>query len=135
MTKLQLLQTAESAAEKAYAPYSKFCVGAALLCADGSVVTGCNVENGSFGLSNCAERTAVFSAIAHGKREFSAIAIVTTGQAVPLPCGACRQVLAEFCRADFKIYVARSSDLANGSDFSLNDLLPHTFQFQTPELP
>jgi cytidine deaminase len=135
MTKLQLLQTAEDAAGKAYAPYSHFCVGAALLCADGSVITGCNVENSSYGLSNCAERTAVFSAIAAGKREFSAIAIVTTGQAEPLPCGACRQVLAEFCGENFKIHTARSSDLTNGSDFTLTELLPHAFQFQTPEQP
>ncbi|MFP5501397.1 MAG: cytidine deaminase [Candidatus Sericytochromatia bacterium] len=96
-----LLAQADEAASKAYVPYSGFHVGAALLTTDGAVVQGCNVENVSYGLTNCAERTAVFSAVTGGHQEFSAIAIVQgnapAGAAEPCwPCGACRQVLAEF---------------------------------------
>lgn len=96
-----LLAQADEAASKAYVPYSGFHVGAALLTADGTVVQGCNVENVSYGLTNCAERSAVFAARSAGHTEYSAIAIVQgnapTGAAEPCwPCGACRQVLAEF---------------------------------------
>ncbi len=90
-----LRQLAISAMARSYSPYSHFAVGAALLCADGRVFQGCNVENASFGHTNCAERTAVFKAVSEGAREFTAIAIAATG-AAPWPCGACRQVLNEF---------------------------------------
>lgn len=94
---LELFRTALKAAEHAYAPYSKFRVGAALLLPDGSVVTGVNVENRSFGLTNCAERTAIYTSVASGVKEFKALAIATPDADYPVsPCGACRQVLSEF---------------------------------------
>lgn len=89
-----LVDRAADARLSAYAPYSKFLVGAALLCEDGSIYSGCNVENASYGLTNCAERTAIFKAVSDGKRKFRAIAIVLAGE--PSPCGACRQVIFEF---------------------------------------
>lgn len=91
-----LLEAARGAAERAYAPYSGYRVGAALLTGSGSVVTACNVENVSYGLTMCAERAAVARAVADGERGFRAIAIVTDGSDAITPCGACRQVLAEF---------------------------------------
>jgi cytidine deaminase len=93
----KLFSMAEEAAEKAYAPYSRFRVGAALLAEDGTVFWGCNVENRSFGLTICAERTAVTKAVSEGRRSFKALAIAAPDSAVPVgPCGACRQVLSEF---------------------------------------
>ena len=124
----QLLETAAKAAENAYAPYSNFKVGAALLCADGEVFTGCNVENASYGLTNCAERTAIFSAVATGRRDFVSMAIVADGKSVPYPCGACRQVLSEFCREEFSVYVANTGQLENYEVACLTDLLPHRFK-------
>ena len=91
----KLSQAALEARMHAYAPYSKFKVGAAVLCADGSIISGCNVENVSFGLTNCAERTALFAAIAQGKRDFQAMAIFADTTNPIVPCGACRQVMAE----------------------------------------
>lgn len=96
MDDLRLLGLAAKAKEKAYAPYSGFRVGAALVTKEGAVFTGCNVENASFGLTNCAERTAVFSAVAAGYREFTALAVSSDGETYTFPCGACRQVLVEF---------------------------------------
>ena len=90
-----LLALARAAMERSYSPYSHWPVGAALLCADGRVFQGCNIENASFGLTNCAERTAVFKAVSEGATEFTAIAIASR-QTPPWPCGACRQVLNEF---------------------------------------
>jgi cytidine deaminase len=91
-----LVQKAAQAKEKAYVPYSKFRVGAALLTEDGTVFTGCNIENASFGLSNCAERTAIFKAISEGFQKIKAIAISTDTEKITSPCGACRQVIMEF---------------------------------------
>lgn len=96
MDKLQLIEEAKKAAKKAYAPYSGFKVGAAILTRTGKVYTGCNVENASFGLTNCAERTAVFKAVSEGDRDFLEIAIFTDTDKLFSPCGACRQVLSEF---------------------------------------
>lgn len=95
-----LFEQALAAAAHAYSPYSRFRVGAALLLEDGSVITGVNVENRSFGLTNCAERSAVYTAISAGKKQFSAIAVATPDSDYPVsPCGACRQVLSEFMPA------------------------------------
>ena len=120
-----LVQAALEAREHAYAPYSHFRVGAALLTRSGRVFTGVNVENASYGLSVCAERVAAFNAVAAGEREFEAIAVVT-GNGV-MPCGACRQVLAEF-GPDMRIIVADAE--GNSRTYRLPDLLPGRF---TPE--
>ena len=110
MTPEQLIDLAKDAMTRAYSPYSGFKVGAALLCADGTVYQGCNIENASFTPTVCAERTAVFKAVSEGKREFTALAVcggkdgVITG--ICPPCGVCRQVLREFCRDDFPVYLA-----------------------------
>jgi len=104
-----LFTEAAKAAGKAYAPYSKFRVGAALLCEDGTIVHGVNVENRSFGLTTCAERNAVTSAISMGKRKFLALAISTPDSAEPVgPCGACRQVLSEFMPPETPVRFAGS---------------------------
>lgn len=109
MTKEELFDIARGAANASYSPYSKFRVGAALLLSDGTVVTGTNVENRSFGLTNCAERTAIFTAIASGRKDFRAIAISTPDADYPVgPCGACRQVLSEFCEKDMPIHFGGS---------------------------
>jgi len=92
----ELVDAARAARSHAYAPYSAFAVGAALLCDDGTIVPGCNVENGSYGLTICAERGAVCAAVANGRRSFVAIAVAGPPEARTSPCGACRQVLAEF---------------------------------------
>ncbi len=103
----ELFEEAVKISENAYAPYSNFHVGAALLCADGSIETGVNVENRSFGLTNCAERSAVFTAISKGKKEFKAIAIYCRDADYPVsPCGACRQVLSEFLDKNTPVYFA-----------------------------
>jgi cytidine deaminase len=123
-----LLKAAAAAASTAYAPYSNYKVGAALLCADGTVFTGSNVENASYGLTNCAERTAVFSAVAAGHKDFVAMAVVADGDSMPYPCGACRQVLSEFCREEFIVYVATADALEEYEASCLGDLLPHQFK-------
>ncbi|MCX7787037.1 MAG: cytidine deaminase [Spirochaetes bacterium] len=103
----ELIEAARKAAELAYAPYSHFRVGAALLCKDGSIVTGINIENRSFGLTVCAERVAIFSALSQGKQKFTALAIVCLDADYPVsPCGACRQVISEFVPKDFPIVFA-----------------------------
>lgn len=132
MTKEQLASLAKDAMEKAYSPYSGYKVGAALLCADGSVYTGCNVENASFSATNCAERTAFFKAVSEGNREFSAIAICGGKDGVieglfP-PCGVCRQVMREFCDDDFEIYLLKKDGI---EIYTLQQLLPISFQPHT----
>jgi cytidine deaminase len=115
----ELIEQARAVREKAYAPYSKFAVGAAILSSTGRVFTGCNVENLSFGLTTCAERNAVFAAISAGERKFAKLAIVSDSQTPVSPCGACRQVLAEFgleleiCSANLQgeLFNARLSEL------------------------
>ncbi len=104
-----LFTEARKAAENAYAPYSKFRVGAALLCKDGEIITGVNVENRSFGLTVCAERNAIFTAVGQGRRDFTALAISTPDSVDPVgPCGACRQVLTEFLPPDAPVRFAGS---------------------------
>lgn len=126
-TAIQLLESASAASDQAYCPFSKFSVGAALRTPDGKIFCGCNVENASFGLTNCAERTAVFHAVSDGEREFSAIAVVADGEQTPYPCGACRQVLAEFCDPGLMIYVAAKNNLEAYESFTLGELLPKSF--------
>ena len=119
-----LFEEAQKAAAKAYAPYSHFHVGAALLAEDGSIFSGCNVENRSFGLTICAERNAVVQAVAHGKRSFTALAISTPDSIEPVgPCGACRQVLSEFMRPDAPVRFAGSGP--GQVDTTIGELLPH----------
>ncbi len=127
-----LIRKAMAAREMAYAPYSGFLVGAALECADGTVFTGCNIENASFSPTNCAERTAFFKAVSEGKREFVRIAIVggKKGETVaPAPCGVCLQVMAEFCKADeFQIIMAK--DTQDYTEAYLGELLPNNFSLK-----
>lgn len=122
--KEQLIAAALAARGSAYAPYSDFAVGAALLAEDGTAVAGCNVENASFGLTMCAERVAVGGAVADGRREFRAIAIASAGGAAP--CGACRQVLAEFC-ADMPVLLVDAEQPGSVVETSLGVLLPARF--------
>jgi cytidine deaminase len=117
----ELITTAIDSASRAYAPYSNFHVGAALVAADGRVFTGCNVENISYGLTICAERNAVFAAVAAGCREFSKIIIVADTEEPASPCGACRQVLAEF-NPDLEIVL--STFHRKTACFRLSELLP-----------
>ena len=121
-----LARMAIEASERAYAPYSKFKVGAALLAEDGRVFTGCNVENASYGLTNCAERTAVFKAVSEGVTRFKAIAIAGGVGDVAMPCGACRQVLAEFCPPEMPVRCV-TLDGAVARDFTIGELLPGVF--------
>jgi len=119
-----LAEAARLASERAYAPYSRFAVGAAVLSADGRVFTGCNVENVSFGLTICAERNAIFHAVAEGARDLVAVAVFTPTRSPVTPCGACRQVIGEFGRD------ALVQCHANGEDvlrFTAPELLPHGF--------
>ena len=124
----KLCELAKEAMLRAYAPYSGFKVGAALLCADGTVYQGCNIENASYTPTVCAERTAFFKAISEGNREFAAIAIcggkdgVITGRFPP--CGVCRQVMREFCRDDFPVYLVTPDGY---EAVTLADLLPYSF--------
>lgn len=127
MTDEKLLQTAEKAMENAYAPYSDFKVGAALLCADGTVFTGCNIENASYGASNCAERTAVFKAVSEGKRDFLAIAIVSSSGEETFPCGICRQVLAEFA-PDIRVVLQNKGK--NAVSYKFKEIMPNIFSLK-----
>jgi len=118
-----LLKEAENAAKKAYAPYSKFRVGAAVLCEDGTAVTGVNVENRSYGLTICAERNAVFAAVAKGYQRFSALALCTPDSAEPVgPCGACRQVMSEFMPPDTPVSFSGSG--SSRVDTTMGELYP-----------
>ena len=129
MTPEKLVSMALDAMQHAYAPYSGYKVGAALLCKDGSVVCGANIENAAYGPSNCAERTAFFKAVSEGEREFSAIAVVggKDGDAADIfpPCGVCRQVMQEFCAPSFMIYMGRSDGTYVAE--SLGAMLPYGF--------
>lgn len=130
MTDQELIRRALLARERAYTPYSHFQVGAALLTRTGTVYHGCNIENAAYTPTNCAERTAFFSAVAQGEREFAAIAIVGGPQGGALdytaPCGVCRQVMMEFCDPDtFRILVARSPE--DYRVFTLRELMPQSF--------
>lgn len=126
----ELICKALEARENAYVPYSHYAVGAALLTADGQVVQGCNIENASYGATNCAERTAVFRAAAQGVRKIRAIAIAGGMEGrqpgdYAYPCGICRQVLQEFAEEDFKVIVAKSAE--DFQEYDLKELLPFGF--------
>lgn len=105
-----LVSKAFEGRSNAYVPYSNFKVGAAILMEDGSIYTGCNIENASYGATNCAERTAIFKAISDGHKEIKAIAIVGLENDYTYPCGICRQVIAEFAAEDIKIIIAKNKD-------------------------
>lgn len=123
----QALKAAAVAAQgRAYVPYSEYRVGAALLTAGGEIVAGCNVENASYGATCCAERTAVFSAVAAGHTEFRAIAVATHGDEAGTPCGICRQVLAEFS-GDGTLEVMCFTPEGAEARYTLAELLPHAF--------
>lgn len=127
----ELIRKALEVRQKAYAPYSDFMVGAALLCKDGRIFTGCNIENASYGATNCAERTAFFKAVSEGYREFTAIAIAggrKEAQSLEYcaPCGICRQVMSEFCDSDaFLVILPRSEE--DYKSYTLGQLLPLGF--------
>ncbi len=124
-----LVELAKKARAHAYAPYSGFAVGAAVLAADGRVFVGCNIENASYGLTNCAERTAIFSAVAAGAREIRALAVVADGALPCSPCGACRQVIAEF--AVERIILANLK--GRRRVVTKEELLPFAFSLQQQE--
>ncbi len=129
MNKKDLFILAKEAMKNSYAPYSNYNVGAVLLTKSGKTYKGCNIENASYSVTNCAERTALFSAISSGEIDFEAICIVGGKNGAitdyAMPCGVCRQVLAEFCDADFKVYVGKSED--DIKEFTLGELLPYSF--------
>ena len=124
-----LVEAAVAARDRVYSPYSRFCVGAALLCADGEVIIGANVENSSYGGTICAERVALTSAVVSGKRDFKAIAIVGAHcgeeiNAICAPCGICRQFIAEFCDKDFEILLYDGKEIVS---YTLEEILPMAF--------
>ena len=128
MKEQELINAAKKAMEKSYAPYSHFNVGAALYCGDGKVYLGANIENSSFSLCCCAERNAIFRAVSDGERDFKAIAIVggknhKIEKYCP-PCGACRQVLTEFCKENFDIILTNGQKIKT---FKLKDIMPLGF--------
>lgn len=121
-----LIEQAKDVANQAYAPYSQYKVGAALLTKSGKIFTGCNVENSSYGLTNCAERTAIFKAVSEGEREFTEIVIYVASDKLPAPCGACRQVLSEFS-SDLKITMISKHEQIEST---IKELLPLGFKFE-----
>lgn len=123
MTDEQLVQKAKEASMLAYAPYSDFCVGAALLAENGQVYTGCNIENASYGATNCAERTAIFKAVSEGIRKFLKIAIVAKDGSTAYPCGICLQVMQEFM-PEGEILLEKDETIVT---YTLKDLLPYGF--------
>ena len=126
MNDRELLRIAKEASLNAYVPYSRFAVGAALECTDGSVFTGCNVENAAYGDTICAERTAVVKAVSEGQRSFTRIAIYGEGKGYCMPCGSCRQFLAEFS-PDMEVLCSRAD--GRYVSYKLSELLPHTFDY------
>jgi cytidine deaminase len=124
-TKTSMMEAARAAANQAYVPYSHFPVGAAILTADGTIVSGCNIENASFGLTNCAERTAIFSAAAAGHRQVRAVAVTAPGAPGTTPCGACRQVLREFVPSNGMLVLIDNAGKV--TETTLSALLPDSF--------
>jgi len=128
MTEQELLHHAIGAKTRAYAPYSNFPVGAALLAEDGTVFTGCNVENAAYGCCICAEQTAVVKAVSEGHQKFRAIAVVGNSEGPCLPCGTCRQVLSEFAGSDLPVICAGADGAFQG--YTLGELLAHSFRLE-----
>lgn len=120
-----LIQEALKGREKAYVPYSKFKVGAAILTGSGKIYNGCNIENASYGATNCAERTTIFKAVSEGEKEIKAIAVVGSHEEYTFPCGICRQVISEFAKEDTPVIIAKNEDefLVN----RLDEILPGAF--------
>lgn len=125
MQKKQLIEEAKKAREKAYIPYSRFGVGAALLGADGTIYHGCNIENAAYSMCNCAERTALFSAMAQGVTEFKALAVVADTDRPVSPCGACRQVISELCEEDMPVILTNLK--GDVLELTVKELLPGAF--------
>lgn len=121
-----LIEEAQKARKHAYVPYSHFPVGAALLLEDGNIVTGCNIENASFGLTNCAERTAIFKALSEGKNQFRGLAVIADTEEPVSPCGACRQVLVEHCEPTMKVWLSNLQGDIN--ETTVEELLPRAFR-------
>ncbi|MDQ0224830.1 cytidine deaminase [Metabacillus niabensis] len=120
-----LISEAKEARNMAYTPYSKFNVGAALLTKDGKVYKGCNIENASYSMTNCAERTALFKAISEGDKDFVALAVIADTKRPVSPCGACRQVISELCPKDMKVILTNlQGDI---QEINVEDLLPGAF--------
>ena len=135
---IRLINKAFEIRKKAYTPYSGYKVGAALLCGNGKIYLGCNIENSAFGPSICAERTAFVEAVKNGERDFDAIAIVTGHDNADVyemasPCGVCRQFMSEFCKDDFKIIMtkmSRDGELLDSKMFTMNEILPDRFKLK-----
>lgn len=127
MTDVELLTIAKKASEKAYVPYSKFPVGAALECKGGKVFTGCNIENAALGDTICAERTACVKAISEGFTEFERIAIYAESEGYCMPCGSCRQFLSEFNNGDMEVLCAKAG--GRYVSYRLKQLFPYTFNY------
>ena len=125
MDNKELLKIAKEAKSKSYCPYSKFKVGACLLTKSGKIYTGANIENSSYPLTVCAERVAFFKAISEGEKEFEKIAISGSSDDFCFPCGACRQVMSEFCGNDFVIILENEKEIKS---FTLGELLPYSFK-------
>jgi len=125
MTDRELLILAKEASENAYAPYSRFKVGAALECMDGRIFTGCNIENSALGSTMCAERVAIFKAVSEGENHFYRLAIYGESEDYCMPCGACRQVMSEFSQ-DMEVLCARAS--GGYVSYRLKELIPHPFR-------
>ena len=121
----QLFDVANKAMENAYAPYSHYTVGAAILCDDGKIYSGVNVENASYGLTNCAERTAIFKAVSEGIKHVSVILIVNGTKELSKPCGACRQVMSEFMSASDTVFLANS--INEFKQYTFKEILPLAF--------
>ena len=127
MVDRKYVQMARAAAIQAYAPYSGYRVGAALVAEDGTVFTGCNVENAAYGSTMCAERVALFKAVSEGRRKFVALALAAGTDVTGIPCGACLQALSEFCDGAMPIACVTLTGAARLRSFTLRDLLPETF--------
>mgnify|MGYP001442091404 CR=1 FL=1 len=127
MTDRQLINLAEQASRNAYVPYSHFAVGAALECRDGTVFTGCNIENAAYGCTICAERTAIFKAVSEGHRDFVRIVIAGKSEDYCVPCGSCRQFLSEFNDGELEILCCKAD--GRYVSYRLKELLPYTFNY------